>query len=81
MGPRRASAAEREHFRRIAEASAPLPEDAPPSSLDELFERLEAIRRTLGGAAVPGVQGDDASELETHLRVWRRGQELRARGA
>lgn len=81
MGSRRASRADREHFRRIAEASGPLPEDAPPRSLDELFERLDAIRRTLGSAAEPGASGADEAELEAHLRVLRRGREIRAGGA
>jgi hypothetical protein len=81
MGSRRASRADREHFRRIAEANGPLPEDAPPRSLIELFERLEAIRRTLGPAALPGADGEDEAELEAHLRVLRRGREIGARGA
>jgi hypothetical protein len=80
MGPRRASRRDREHFRRIGEASGPLPEDAPPGSLVELFERLDAIRRRLGEAAVPGVEGEDEAELEAHLRVLRRGREIGADG-
>lgn len=77
----RASADERRHFERIAEASGPLPEDAPPRSLEEVFERLETVRRTLGAACVPGVAGEDASELEAHLRVLARGREVGAGGA
>ena len=81
MASRRASPRDREHFRRIAEASGPLPEDAPPRSLVELFDRLDAIRRSLGAAALPGAAGEDEGELEAHLRVLRRGRELGARGA
>jgi hypothetical protein len=81
MGSRHASEADRAHFRRIAEASGPLPEDRPPASLAEVFDRIDAIRRTLGPAARPGLAGEDASELEAHLRVIRRGKELAARGA
>lgn len=81
MDSRRASRSERAHFERVAAASGALPEDAPPRSLAEVFERLEAIRRELGDAARPGVAGSDESELEAHLRVWRRGQEITARGA
>jgi hypothetical protein len=48
-----ASRADREHFQRIADANGPLPEDAPPRSLAEVFERLDAIlalwRRVRGG--------------------------------
>ena len=81
MGSRRASRADREHFRRIADASGPLPEDAPPRSLVELFERLDAIRRSLGVAALPGATGEDEAELEAHLCVLRRGREIGAGGA
>ena len=81
MGSKQASRADREHFRRIAAASGPLPEDAPPRSLLELFERLASMRRALGAAAHPGIAGEDESELEAHLRVLRRGRELGARGA
>lgn len=81
MESRRASRAERAHFERIAAANAALPEDAPPRSLAEVFERLEAIRRRLGAAARPGVIGEDESELEAHLRVLRRGREIGRGGA
>jgi len=77
----RASHADRAHFRRIAEANRPLPEEAPPRSLIEMFERLDAIRNMLGAAAQAGVTGEDEAELEAHLRVLRRGREIGARGA
>ena len=77
---RRASASDRAHFDRVGAASAALPEDVPPRSLEEVFERLDAIRRTLGAAARPGLAGDDASELEAHLRLRQRGREIEANG-
>jgi hypothetical protein len=80
MAGRRASETEIAHFRRVAAASGPLPEDAPPGSLAEMFDRLDAIRRTLGAAVQPGVAGEDEAELEGHLRVWRRTREIVARG-
>jgi hypothetical protein len=80
MAPPRVSESDREHFRAIGAASGPLPEDRSPSSLGETFERLDAIRRSLGPAARPGLAGEDESELEAHLRVLRRGQEIRERG-
>jgi hypothetical protein len=80
MEPKRASRADREHFARIAKANGALPEDRPPDSLAEVFERLDAMRRALGAAAQPGLVGEDASELEAHLRVVRRGREIEARG-
>ena len=76
----RASRADRAHFERIGAASGALPEDAPPRSLAEVFDRLDAIRRTLGDAARPGLVGEDDSELEAHLRVLRRGREIGADG-
>lgn len=76
MPASRVSEADRAHFRAIAEASGPLPEDAPPRSLAELFDRLEAMRRALGPLAQPGVAGEDASELDAHLHVLRRGKEI-----
>jgi hypothetical protein len=80
MKPPRASDADRDHFRAIAQASGPLPDDAPPPSLAEMFDRLDAIRRSLGPAARPGGTGEDESELEAHLRVLHRGQEIRRKG-
>jgi hypothetical protein len=80
MKPPLVSEADREHFRAIAEANGPLPDDAAPRSLAEMFDRLDAIRRSLGPAAQPGRAGEDESELESHLRVWRRGLEIRGRG-
>jgi len=76
----RVSESDRAHFRAIGAASGPLPEDGPPRSLVEMFERLDAIRRQLGPAARPGLAGEDEAELEAHLRVLRRGQEIRQRG-
>jgi hypothetical protein len=81
MNSRRASRTERAHFERIAAASGALPDDAPPGSLAEVFERLDAIRRELGDAARPGLSGSDDSELEAHLRVLRRGREIGSGGA
>jgi hypothetical protein len=80
MDRKRASAADRAHFERVGAASAALPDDAPPRSLEEVFDRLDAIRRTLGAAARPGLAGEDASELEAHLRLRRRGREIEANG-
>lgn len=80
MDRSRASAAERGHFARVGAASAALPDETPPRSLEEVFERLDAIRRALGAAARPGLAGEDASELEAHLRLRRRGREVEANG-
>ncbi len=42
-----------------------------------MFERLDSLRRTLGPWAEASAGGEDASELEAHLRVIRR---LRGQG-
>jgi len=68
----RPSNADREHFRRIAEANAEDPGSSPPATLAEMFDRLTALRRALGPWAVAGIEGEDPSELEAHLRVMRR---------
>jgi hypothetical protein len=81
MAPRRASTSDREHFRAVAAANTPLGDECLPSSLDEVFDRLEALRRRLGPAATPGVPGEDESELRAHLRFLERREELRRRGA
>ena len=80
MSAPRVSDADRAHFRAIAEASGPLPDDAPPRSLAELFDRLDAMRRALGPLAQPGAAGEDLAELEAHVRVLRRGKEIGRRG-
>jgi hypothetical protein len=73
MTPRRPSAAEREHFRRIAQANAAAVAEAlPPASLREMFDRLEELHRALGRFARAGVEGEDLSELEAHVRVMQR---------
>ena len=81
MPPQRASDSDRAHFRRIAEANAPLPDDVPPASLEEMFDRLDRIRRQLGAAARPGRTGEDDGDLESHLRYLAKRQEAGARGA
>jgi len=81
MASRRASISDREHFRAVAAANTPLGDECLPSSLNEVFERLEALRRRLGPAATPGVPGEDESELSAHLWFLERREELRRRGA
>lgn len=72
MAPRRPTAAEREHFSKIAKANAEAEsESSPPGSLSEMFDRLEALHRTLGRFARAGLDGEDLSELESHVRVVR----------
>jgi hypothetical protein len=79
MSGSRASDADRAYFRRLAEASGPLDDEAPPNSLDELFERLARMRSQLGPLGIPGAPGEDESELMSHLRIYQRWSELRGR--
>jgi hypothetical protein len=64
----KASSADRDYFARIARANQQLPDDRVPASLEEMFDRLEAIRRTHGALARPGVDGSDRGDLDGHLR-------------
>jgi hypothetical protein len=77
---RKASQADRECFARVALANLAFEGEAPPASLEEAFDRLEHIRRSLGPPAKPGVPGDDEGDLEGHLRFLARQREVLSRG-
>ena len=81
MPPKRASDDERGYFHRVAEGSGAREDDAPPRSLSEMFRRLDSIRRSAGSLARAGVPGEDESELRSHMPVYERWKEIRARGA
>jgi hypothetical protein len=81
MGRGQASRAERDYYRRIGEKSRRLEDATPPRSLEEMFNRLEEMRRRLGALTVPGLSGEDESELLAHLRLYERWKEIRRRGA
>jgi hypothetical protein len=68
---------ERAHFRRIGAALASHRRSAPPASLAQMFERLEALHRTLGSYAQADHAGEHEAELASHVRVIRH---LRRRG-
>ncbi|MCC5873786.1 MAG: hypothetical protein JJU22_15395 [Gammaproteobacteria bacterium] len=57
---------DRAYFARIARAAAGLQWDAPPSSLAEMFERMERIRELHGGLAEAGVDMDPDGDLASH---------------
>ncbi len=63
----KASAADRNYFARIARTNLMLDSNCLPKSLDEMFDRLEAIRRQHGPLAQPGIAGGDG-DLDGHLR-------------
>lgn len=57
---------DRAYFARIARASANLQWDAPPSSLAEMFERMQRIRELHGELAEAGVDMDSDGDLASH---------------
>jgi len=75
----RVSREDRAYFERIARQNASLPEDLPPASLAEMFDRLERIRRIHGSLAHPGAADADDGDLASHLALLRRGKQI-ARG-
>lgn len=76
----RASAEDRSYFERIAMANGRLEESAVPSSLAEMFDRLERARRILGPLARPGVDADDEGDMGAHLAFLEKVQRARSRG-
>lgn len=64
----RASDAERAYWRKLAEASERLKGDeSAPTSMAEVFRRMEAIRARLGVLAEPGLAAADDDEDERAL--------------
>jgi hypothetical protein len=76
----RASAADRAYFERIAAGNRALDNGRPPASLNEMFDRLERIRESLGALAEPGRPGTDDGDLESHLAFLARCKQIRTRG-
>ena len=77
----RASSADRAYFERIAQRNRSLEEDPVPTSLAEMFDRLEQIRRTHGALASPGIPGPDDGDLASHLAFLQRLREIERGGA
>ena len=63
----RASARDRDYFRRVAAANERLELAKPPGSLEEVFERLEDMEDRLGG--LRDARGSDSGDgdLASHL--------------
>jgi hypothetical protein len=77
---KKASPADRDYFARLARANVLIQDEQVPQSLDEMFDRLEQIRRQLGAWARPGVQVEDDGDLDGHLRFLARQRIVLARG-
>jgi hypothetical protein len=63
----KATASDRDYFRRIGRANRELSSSPPPASLAEMFERLESAARQLGSLAAPGRVGSSDGDLSSHL--------------
>ena len=81
MARPRASESEKAYWRKLASANARLdPVDPPPESMQDVFERMELIRRRLGRLCEPGLPPDDERAMAENrefrdrlLRKARRG--------
>ena len=63
-----ASKSDQAYFARVARENRMLADEIPPASLRETLARLDAIRRSLGPLALPGViRPDDDGDLAGHL--------------
>jgi hypothetical protein len=67
----KASAADREHFARVARQMRELDDETAPASLAEALERMDQILRRLGRWARPGVSGESEGDLYSHLAIAR----------
>lgn len=63
----KASASDREYFRRVAAASERLELAKPPASLEEVFERLEGMEDRLGGLEHAPGSDPGGGDLASHL--------------
>jgi len=77
----RASSSDREYFARIARQNRALDDERPPSSLAEMFDRLDAMRRSLGGLARPGAAEPGDGDLPGHLAFLARVRAIERGGA
>jgi hypothetical protein len=76
----KASQADRDYFARISRANRMLDDDRVPQSLDDMFDRLDCIRREHGRFAQPGILAEDEGDLEGHLRFLARIRSVLSRG-
>lgn len=68
----RASPSDRDYFRRIAASNRQLPSAQLPSSLAEMFERLEVLKQQLGQLANAGQSDCDDGDIKSHLEYLKR---------
>jgi hypothetical protein len=75
-----ASRSERDYFARVGSANRALGGESVPSSLAEMFDRLEQIRRASGSLAGAGVAGDAEGDWPSHLALLERIRSTGRRG-
>ena len=69
-----ASPSEQAYFRRVALQNHELADEQPPSSVDEMYARMELLKNQLGHLAKPGQSNSDAGDLNSHLEYLKRLQ-------
>jgi hypothetical protein len=82
MSGRRATEAERGYWKEVGEAARLAEADAPQvASLQEVFERMNAIRQRLGRFSEAGLPADDDRAIEENLELRERFLRKKPRGA
>ena len=70
MSRARATDTEKAYWRKVGAANALLGSAPTPArSMQEVFERMESIRRRLGSLAIPGLPPDDDFAIAENLKI------------
>ena len=70
MSRARSTDTEKAYWRKIGAANALLESESTPArSMQEVFERMESIRRRLGSLAIPGLPPDDDFAIAENLKI------------
>ncbi len=70
MSRSRATEAELAYWKKLGEANRLAEPEAPPAaSLQEVFERMHAIRVRLGPLAEAGLPSDDHAAIEENVKI------------
>lgn len=81
MSRERATDTEKAYWRKVGAANALLESESTPArSMQEVFERMESIRRRLGSLAIPGLPPDDDLAIAENLKIRARFLQKERRG-
>ena len=70
MSRARATDTEKAYWRKVGAANALLESESTPArAMQEVFERMESIRRRLGSLAIPGLPPDDDFAIAENLKI------------